>query len=455
MQDAHLSASIGQTNYEKKPNLFGTDGIRARVGTSPLTEHEIIKLGHAIATWALQTYGENPKILIGHDTRESAEFMINALSAGLLQNPISLANLGMLPTPAIMKLAVLDTSIDAAIILTASHNAYHDNGIKIIDRATGKLSKKDEERITELFYQELPLYAAPCRIIEHRHGAEKDYLLALTSYFPVNFLAGTSIVLDCAHGATSIVAPALFTHFGASVHILNNKPDGRNINHQCGAVHPEQVAQAVIREGADLGFAFDGDGDRVVAIAKNGLIKDGDDILALLLEHPAYAQEPIIVSTIMSNAGLAEFVSKKNKALIRTPVGDKYVSAELKNKSLLLGGEQSGHILLTDFLNSGDGIFAALRICEVVLLSKNWNLDTFEHIAQIMINVPVTHKRDLEDPVLKEIITTHAASLPNGTLLVRYSGTENVLRIMIQNKDHAHAQAIGARLVEALKNILT
>lgn len=453
-QNAPPSTSIREINYEKKPNLFGTDGIRARVGTFPLTAPAITKLGHALGIWALNKYGAHPCMFIGHDTRESAAMIIDSLSTGLLQCPISLTNLGMLPTPAIMKLAVLDTSIDAAIIITASHNAYHDNGIKIVDGRSGKLSKDDEEKITELFYQELPLSNDPCGTMHQRDGAENDYLQAIASYFPANFLAGLKIVLDCAHGATSQVAPALFAHFGATVHVLNNEPDGRNINHHCGAVHPEQVAQAVKQEGADLGFAFDGDGDRVVAIGKNGIIKDGDDILALLLEHPAYAQEAIIVCTIMSNAGLAEFITKKNKALIRTPVGDKHVSAELKNKHLLMGGEQSGHILLADFLSSGDGIFAALRVCEVVQLTKNWNLDSFEHVAQIMINLPVTHKQDLNGPVLREIITAHQAELPNGTLIVRYSGTENLLRVMAQDKDGAHAQAVGTRLVEALKNIL-
>jgi len=442
------------TSVQEHANLFGTDGIRACVGTFPCTEDDLAKLGHAIGVWATSKYGAQPRLLLGHDTRESAEFMICALSAGLLQSPVAIINVGVLPTPAIIKIATLDASIDGAIIITASHNPFQDNGIKVVDRRAGKLSAQDEQTITNLFYRETVPNNAPRGKIYSLANAEQSYTEALAEYFPTQFLLGKKVVLDCAHGATSTLAPALFSSFGATVITLNNQPDGRNINHHCGATHPETIRDAVVHERADIGFAFDGDGDRVVAVSKNGTIKDGDDILALLLDHPKYVRESTIVATIMSNAGLEEFVVSKNKIIIRTPVGDKHVSAELKNRKLLMGGEQSGHILLADFLNGGDGIFAALRICEVAIQTGNWNLKTFEHVAQIMINVPVEHKRDLQEPSVQTIINAHKAQLNNGTIVVRYSGTENLLRVMIQHKDRVLAEQVGAELVRELKKAL-
>lgn len=454
MNELLQNERIDQQNLSRQTNLFGTDGIRARVGTFPLTQDDVTKLGRAVGIWATHTYGAAPKLLIGHDTRESAGELLAAFSAGLLQSSCTLMNVGTLPTPAIIKLATLDESVDGAVIITASHNPYHDNGIKIIDRVMGKLSTADEEAITQLFYEELNLNAPTVGSLQQLIGAEHTYLAVLATYFPANFLAGKTIVLDCAHGATSIVAPAAFNNFGATVKVLNNAPDGRNINHACGAVHPEQVAAQVKEHNADIGFAFDGDGDRVVAVSKDGIIKDGDDILALLSQHPVYAHEAAICCTIMSNAGLAEFATSHGKELIRTPVGDKHVSAALKKNKLLLGGEQSGHILLADFLSSGDGIFAALRLCEVALHTQNWQLESFEHVAQLMINIPVQEKRDLVQPDIAAIIAAHTHQLDNGTLIVRYSGTENLLRVMIQHKDANHAKMVGESLVQDLKQVL-
>lgn len=435
-------------------NLFGTDGIRARVGSFPLRPEDVTKLGRAIGIWATRTYGTTPKLMIGHDTRESAPLLLDAFSAGLLQSPCTLINVGTLPTPAIIKLTTLDKSVDGAIIITASHNPYQDNGIKIIDRVSGKISQMDEEAITQLFYEELNLNLPQNGILQQLTNAEQSYLETLTQYFPANFLEGKTIVLDCAHGATSILAPRVFSVLGATVHVINNAPNGRNINHECGAVHPEQVSTAVKTHTADIGFAFDGDGDRVVAVNKNGIIKDGDDLIALLSKHPNYAHESALCCTIMSNAGLAEFARINGKELIRTPVGDKHVSAALKKNKLLLGGEQSGHILLADFLSSGDGIFAALRICEVALGLDNWTLESFAHVAQIMINLPVQEKRDLGQPDIAAIIAAHTQQVGNGTLIVRYSGTENLLRVMIQHKDESHAKMVGESLVQDLKQIL-
>lgn len=447
MRDERITEQI------QMQNLFGTDGIRARVGVFPLTEYDLVKLGNAIGIWAVKKYGAAPHFLMGHDTRESAQFMIDALSAGLLQHPINLSHAGVLPTPAIIKLAQMDETFDGAIIITASHNPYQDNGLKIVDAHNGKLSLEDEQAITTLFYSQKTqstLLGSTCTLKD----SNSNYLNALASYFQPQFLRGKKIVLDCANGATSAIAPALFEQLGAEVIALNIQPNGCNINENCGATHPEIAQHAVITHQADIGFAFDGDGDRVVAISKEGMIKDGDDILALLLNHPVYAEVTGLVCTIMSNGGLDIYTQSKQKTLVRTPVGDKYVSAELKNSNLLIGGEQSGHILLADFLLSSDALFAALRICETALLNNNWGLNSFDRFAQVLINMAVSEKRDLQAPDLQAIISNSKASLGSGTLVIRYSGTENLLRIMVQHQNQAFAQSVAEQLVKNLEPVL-
>lgn len=448
-QKVELSTPIEQTN------LFGTDGIRAQVGTFPCTQQDLAQLGYAIGSWAIEKFGTGACILIGHDTRESAHFMIQSLSEGLFQHPIALCNAGVLPTPGVIKIAQSDPSIDAALIITASHNPYQDNGIKIIDKKNGKLSLQDEQRISQLFYQQR-IRPCPPRAKLYRYArAQESYVALVKSYFRSDTLAGMKIVVDCAHGATSAIAEPLFTQLGATVVVLNNKPDGRNINHACGALHIEELQRVVMQEKADLGFAFDGDGDRIIVVNKDGMVKDGDDILALLIDHPAYTSSPALVCTVMSNGGLEIFARSKNKAIIRTTVGDKYVSAKLQENKLLLGGEQSGHILLADFLLSSDGLFAALRISEVVKITGNWELRTFDHIAQVLINVPVINKRDLQEPDLAAIIKEKENQLENkGIVLVRYSGTENILRIMVQHSDRSLAERIGSELAKKLKETI-
>ncbi len=435
-------------------NLFGTDGIRARVGTFPLTQEDLVKLGAAIGTWAIKKYGSAPHFLLGHDTRESAQFMIDALSTGLLQHPITIIHAGILPTPAIIKLAQMNELVNGAIIITASHNPYQDNGIKIVDAKNGKLSLKDEQEITALFDSQSHTQIKRDGKISSISDLETKYRNVLSASFQPHLLQGKKIVIDCANGATSNIAPILFKELGAHVLAINIHPDGKNINENCGATHPEIAQQAVLAHHADIGFAFDGDGDRVVAINKNGFIKDGDDILALLLNHPAYTHVAGLVCTVMSNGGLDIYAQNKEKSLIRTPVGDKYVSAELKNKNLLIGGEQSGHILLADFLLSSDALFTALRVCETAQLTNNWELKSFDRLAQVLINMEVKEKRDLQTPDLQAIIHASREKLGSGSLLVRYSGTENLLRIMVQHQDQSFAQMVANELVKNLDHVL-
>lgn len=447
-QKINSSSPVDQTN------LFGTDGIRAQVGTYPCTKKDLKKLGYAIGIWAINKYGSLPHILLGHDTRESASFMISSLAKGLLQHPIALCNAGILPTPAIIKVAQSDPSIDCALIITASHNPYQDNGIKIIDKKNGKLSTEDEETISRLFHESSTTSHATLGNMYRYQNAQETYIQLIQEYFPSCFLSGKKIIIDCANGAISSIAQALFNHSGAKIILMNNHPNGHNINQACGAIYPQQLQQAVVSQKADLGFAFDGDGDRLIAVNNKGSIKNGDDILALLMNHPAYSSSSTLVCTIMSNGGLEKYVQEKGKKIVRTPVGDKYVSAKLKEESLMIGGEQSGHILLADFLYSSDAAFTALRICETVKLTQNWELASFEHIGQVLINLPIREKRNLEEPDIANVISYYRAKLHDGRIVVRYSGTENILRIMLQHANEYQATELGNELAQKLKEII-
>jgi phosphoglucosamine mutase len=286
------------------------------------------------------------------------------------------------------------------------------------------------------------------------HNGSDNYIRHLRTFFNPLFLQGRKIVLDCANGATFELAPRIFTEFGATIIALHNKPNGTNINAHCGTLHPNDVQKAVMEHHADIGFAFDGDGDRVVAINHRGEIKNGDDILALLLDHPLYTTTSTVVGTIMSNHGLATFLSLRDIALERTPVGDRYIADYLVKNSLLIGGEQSGHIILRDYLDMGDGIFTALRILEVLIAHNNWEMSSFEKYPQLLINLPVAIKKELTSPSIAAIIAMGNNHLHQGRLVVRYSGTENVLRIMIEDSELTHAQHIGTVVSQALQKEL-
>ncbi|MBT3456194.1 phosphoglucosamine mutase [bacterium] len=437
-------------------NLFGTDGIRRKVGKEPFTAHSLIHIGDALGTWACSHFQENPHIIIAHDTRISCPFVKSALKTGLLQHPINVYDAGTLPTPTVFQLLKYQNLFDGGIVISASHNPYYDNGLKIIDTKGGKISLEDEVYISQLFYDEQP-NPKPEGIFGSEfywNYGEKYYTSYIESKFDKNFLKGIKVVLDCANGATYKLAPHIFKKFGAEVITINASPNGTNINKDCGSLHPQELQKKVIEQNAAIGFAFDGDGDRILAVAKNGSIKDGDDILAFLLEHPIYKNCKTIVGTIITNHGLDTYLKSKGISLVRTPVGDKYVAEKLKKLDTILGGEQSGHIILKDHLSSGDGIFVALRIAQTALLTKNWNIETFTRFPQIQINLAVREKRDLQAPPLSDIISEHKQKLSNGRLIVRYSGTENKLRIMVEEEYQKNAQEIAEQLSQKLKRQL-
>ncbi len=435
-------------------SLFGTDGIRVRVGTEPFKLPNISHLGFAIGAWIIQKYGTGAKIIIAHDTRESNHWMLAAVQAGILLHHIEVHYAQTLPTPTVCKLLTLSDEFSCGIILSASHNPYHDNGIKIIDRMSGKLSEHDELAITHYFYQQ-PSYTYHSFGTMHTTAtAHISYNNFVISMFRPGILTDKKIILDCAHGATYQIAPELFAHLGAEVITINTTPNGTNINDACGALHTESLQHAIKKHKAAIGFAFDGDGDRVIAVNHNGDIKNGDDMLALLSEHPLYRMQKTIVGTIMSNHGLELFLQSHGKKLIRTAVGDKYVAAYLNTHNGLLGGEQSGHIILHDYLQTGDGMVTALRILETIITTGNWAMDTFDKLPQVLINIPVVHKRDLKDADIASIIEAYEKQLDSGRVIVRYSGTENLLRVMVEDTTHDGAQTIGTNLGKALQQKL-
>lgn len=436
-------------------NTFGTDGIRGNVGTGLFTQEALTRLGNAIGHWALQKYGLRPQLLITQDTRISCGFVKASLKAGLLQHPLDIFDTQLLPTPAIAHILQTNPAYHAGIIISASHNPYEDNGIKIMDAITGKLSPQDERLITQL------LHAPQLHNNNKPHSldygsdvtlvnAQDIYCNKLVSLFEPGFLNGITVVLDTAHGATYQVAPRIFTALGATVITLHDQPNGSNINKNCGALHLEALQAGVIKHNAHIGFAFDGDGDRVMAVNKHGEVKDGDDMLTLLLTHPAYSNGTTVVGTVMTNEGFAQLLAEQGKELIRTPVGDKHIAEKLNAHKLLLGGEPSGHIILRDLIYTGDGILVALRILEAILRSQNWLLTTFTKYPQVTLNVPVSSKRDLGEYSLRSLITQAEQILAKGRILVRYSGTENVLRVMVETDSLDQAQSVCKQLAHNL-----
>ncbi len=437
-------------------NIFGTDGIRNRMGQGLFTIENLPKLGRAIALWAEQKYGSHTSILLASDTRISCDFVKSALTSGLLLSPITVTDAGILPTPGLAQLLTINKKYNLGVMISASHNPYYDNGIKLIDSFTGKLSHQEELTISA-FFHEINSF------IDYNNFGRKEslsnasdiYRETVCSLFSSNFLCNKKIVLDTAHGATYLVAPAIFKALGAHVITLNNKPNGTNINAQCGATDLTSLQKSVCENKADIGFAFDGDGDRLMLVSSSGETKNGDDILALLSQHRAYKKQKTVVATIMSNQGLEVFLQKAGKKLLRTAVGDKYVVQALKEHTFLLGGEQSGHIILKDLAATGDGILAALRILEAIQEANNWALDTFEKYPQVLLNVMVGNKKDLTSGQGHDIITAAEKHIVSGRILVRYSGTENLLRIMVEEKELQRAEAIAHNLAHELKDFLS
>ena len=429
-------------------NLFGTDGIRGLVSVAPLRIEDLIRLGYVLGMWARQKYGACPSVVIAQDTRVSCSWIQSALQTGLLLHTMRLSDAHVLPTPIVYYLTHGVQKYDCGIMISASHNPYHDNGIKIIDSRHGKLTKEDENIISFLYATTTAIETSYTQLGMMSHSLQEyeTYKNYLIQKFRPNFLAGLTIVLDCAHGATYSCAPDIFSHFGARVITLHNQPNGININDKCGSLHLDALKEAVKTYHADAGFAFDGDGDRVIAVNRYGQEKDGDAILAMLLEHPCYTDVPIVVGTVMTNQGLEKLLERKHKKLIRAHVGDKHVLEQLNLYNLPLGGEQSGHIIIKDIGASGDGIVVALKLLEVILSTGNVDMISFDPYPQVLCNVPVVHRYDETDSIFITLRHKAEQQLISGRILIRYSGTQNILRIMVEDETYDNAYIIATNL---------
>ena len=435
---------------------FGTDGVRGNANAYPFTPEALKQLVSAIVYWHREMYPTNPtSLLVCTDTRESCPRIKKILFEQCSSLGTPATDAGILPTPALLTLMKQKPQYTLGLIISASHNVYTDNGIKLF-KNSGKLSAQDEHCIEK--YANMP---SPKEIKQLTKQNPQNWLQAaqaytdtVASFFPSNFLVGKKIVLDCAHGALYQVAPTVFTALGATIICHGTEPNGTNINEKVGALHPEELKKLVKAHNADCGFAFDGDGDRVIAVSSDGVIKDGDDLLCLLLEHPRYKKTRKLVGTIMTNGGLQAHLATKKIDLIRTKVGDKYIAQALHTHQSLIGGESSGHIILKDYHTSGDGLFVALRVLEVLCANNNWKMITFDKHPQILINVPVGKKKDLTTSPFVDIIEQHKKTLINGRTIIRYSGTENVLRVMTEDIERELAWQCAQQLALKLQQEL-
>ncbi len=433
------------------PKLFGTDGIRCTSNTYPMTPDLVLKvgqaMGHLLQKQPSRRGSDKRTVLIGKDTRISGYMLEQALSAGLNSMGVRVILVGPLPTPGIGYLA-RNMRADAGVVISASHNAFYDNGIKIFGSDGFKAPAEWEREIERLVaIEDLSKLLAPSEKIGRTRRIEDAagrYIVYAKSSLPYNLsLDGLRIVLDCANGASYKVAPAIFEELGAEVIVLGDTPNGYNINDKVGALYPQQTCDAVIKFRADLGISLDGDADRVIMIDEKGDVVNGDHILAICALHLASQNrlpKKTIVATEMSNFGLDKIMKQNGIKVVRTDVGDKYVVEEMRKSGFVLGGEQSGHIIFLDHSTTGDGCVAALNVLGVMVgegkkLSELRSV--FEDSPQVLINTHITHKLPLEEiEGYTELIEKVRKQLQsNGRIFVRYSGTEPLVRVLVEGPD--------------------
>jgi phosphoglucosamine mutase len=439
---------------------FGTDGIRGRVGEHPITAEFMLKLGWAVGR-VLQTEGFN-KVLIGKDTRISGYMFESALEAGLSAAGVNIALLGPMPTPGI---AYLTRTLHACagIVVSASHNPYYDNGIKFFSRNGQKLPDAVETRIEELLEQ--PLVTAEPDVLgkaERIVDAAGRYIeFCKSTVPPYTSLAGMKIVVDCAHGATYHIAPSVFSELGATVIPIGVTPNGLNINLDCGSTKPALLCETVQQQNADLGIAFDGDGDRVIMVDHRGEVLDGDELLFVIARDRLRAGSRFnaVVGTLMTNLGLEMALRALGLDLHRAKVGDRYVMDRLQAENLILGGEGSGHIICLDRTTTGDGIISALQVLSAMLQSGK-NLHDLKvgmsKYPQTLINVSVTGTVDLQRTSIQDAVRVVESQLgDNGRVLLRASGTEPVVRVMIEGVDARVVERHALELANVVRDALS
>ena len=444
--------------------LFGTDGIRGVANQYPITAEIALSLGRALAH--VFKNGQRPRILIGKDTRLSGYMIETAMASGICSMGADVLLIGPMPTPGI---AFLTSAMraDAGVVISASHNPFQDNGIKIFDRQGFKLPDALEEEIEQLIHSgEIDHFRPTAEMIGKASRVDESkgrYIEFLKSTFPKNLtLEGMKIVLDCAHGATYLIAPTVFEELGAKVTVLGASPNGRNINDGVGAIYPQVIAARVREVGADVGIALDGDGDRVIFSDEKGKVADGDAILAICAEEliqRGLLKEKTVVATVMSNQGVEDYLSPVGGKVIRARVGDRYVVETMKEKGLNFGGEASGHLVFLDHSTTGDGLIAALQVLGIMQQRKaslSKLVSGFHRYPQILTSVRVQERKDLTlFPSLQKMIRDFEKNLEgNGRLLVRYSGTEPVVRIMIEGREDSLIRKMASQLVTCIEQNL-
>lgn len=441
---------------------FGTDGIRGLANQHPMTSEVALKVGMAAGRIFVNGKHRN-RVVIGKDTRLSGYMIESALMSGFTAVGCDVFLLGPMPTPAV---AMLTRSLraDIGVMISASHNRYHDNGIKLFDAEGYKLSDETEAEIERLMAADAStLLAAPDRIgrATRVESAQERYIEFAKRTLPREMrLDGLRIVIDCANGAGYKVAPEALWELGGEVIKIGVDPNGRNINYKCGSTAPEALVEKVREVRADIGIALDGDADRVVIVDEKGEIVDGDQLLAVIAESWVKKDRlsaPGIVATVMSNLGLERYLAGLGLSLVRTPVGDRYVVEHMRKHGYNVGGEQSGHIVLSDFTTTGDGLISALQVLSAVLSAQRPVSEVcrrFERVPQVLENVRFANGSPLENAAVREVIEAGKARLgSSGRLVIRRSGTEPVIRVMAEGDDEKLVSNVVGEITGALRRV--
>lgn len=453
---------------EKTTRLFGTDGIRGEAGNFPLDPRTVRIIGRSLATHLAERAGRNPVIVTGRDTRESGSWIERELIIGARAVGANVQSAEIITTPGIAFLA-RDLAADAGVVISASHNPYQDNGIKIFDPSGRKLDEATERRIESDIAEASGQVAnelsgskdtEPNGSKEHANELRLRYLNYLQHDVGLDLsLNGFTLVVDCANGAAYKLAPELFGRLGARVIPINHQPDGHNINHQCGSLHIEGLQRRVLEERADLGIAFDGDADRALFVDAKGNFVDGDATMWVMADDLKSRGElagDVVVATVMSNIGLEIALRSRGVELKRVDVGDKYVLEELIRSGAVMGGEQSGHIIFPDLSLAGDGMITAINLLRAMCVHKK-TLDElvvgFKRYPQVLVNVPVREKKPFAEIVtvqrLADEIKHQLGS--RGRLLLRYSGTESLARVMIEGESESDVESKANALAEVIR----
>ncbi len=449
--------------------LFGTDGIRGVAGTAPLDGTTVYAVGlalaHQLRPGALSAGLVGPRIILGRDTRESSPWIAQMITAGLRAGGAEVESAGVVPTPAVAYLAHTH-GFHAGVVISASHNPWEDNGIKLFGPDGKKLPDQTELAIEEIIFKhaikaEAPPIDSLPEVEDQGHYAD-EYVASLLAAVPGLRLDGMKIVADCAHGAAAAVAPKLFAHLGGEVTLLNVSPNGRNINDHCGALHPQTVAAEAVGRGAQLGLTFDGDADRCLVAGSSDNVINGDAILLMAardLEQRGMLTGRLVVATTMSNMGLEAALRRSGITMLRAAVGDRYVLEMMQQKQAALGGEQSGHILFPHLTTTGDGLLTALVVLDLLVRTGQAVEELVADLKvfpQVIVNVKVREKKPLDAiaSVAASIRAAEAELADSGRVVIRYSGTEALARVMIEAEDEGRMKFHAGAIADAIRREL-